>query len=217
MAEHFIAEPQKVTFLPFPSITSAMPRWLSGKASAWQCRRGRRHGFDPWVGKIPWRRKWQPTPVFLVGESQGQRSLVGYSAWSHKELDRAEHGHTTSFSIWEVPSFRLDRKSVLNRGKPDFPQGILLPFEDTANVTFWTLYIILVIELAMAKTGTWGGDYLLSSFGLLEMRIRGSHPVKQPWRKYPQSQSTAMKKTFSQSITTTSCKEKTAFAGCLET
>ena len=36
-------------------------------------------GFDPWVGKIPWRRKWQRTPVFLPGEFQGQRSLVGYS------------------------------------------------------------------------------------------------------------------------------------------
>ena len=44
-----------------------------------QCRR---HRFNPWVGKIPWRRKWQPTPVFLPGESHGQRSLVGYSPWS---------------------------------------------------------------------------------------------------------------------------------------
>ena len=41
--------------------------------------RGKRHGFDPWVGKIPWRRAWQPTPVFLPGESHGQRSLVSYS------------------------------------------------------------------------------------------------------------------------------------------
>ena len=37
------------------------------------------HGFDPWVGKIPWRRTREPTPVFLPGEAQGQRSLVGYS------------------------------------------------------------------------------------------------------------------------------------------
>ena len=43
--------------------------------------------FDPWVGRIPWRRKWQPTPVFLPGEFHGQRSLVGYSPWSHKESD----------------------------------------------------------------------------------------------------------------------------------
>ena len=43
--------------------------------------------FDPWVGKIPWRRKWQPTPVFLLGESYGQRSLAGYSPWGCKESD----------------------------------------------------------------------------------------------------------------------------------
>ena len=42
-------------------------------------RRHKNHGFHPWVVKIPWRRKWQPTPVFLPEESQGQRSLVGYS------------------------------------------------------------------------------------------------------------------------------------------
>ena len=46
---------------------------------------GGRPGFDPWVGKTPWRRVRQPTPVFLPGESHGQRSLVGYSPWDHKE------------------------------------------------------------------------------------------------------------------------------------
>ena len=50
-----------------------------GKEPACQCRRHKRHGFDPWVGKIPWRRKWQSTPALLPGESCGQRSLVGYS------------------------------------------------------------------------------------------------------------------------------------------
>ena len=45
-------------------------------------------------GKIPWRRKWQPTPVFLPGKSHGQRSLVDYSPWCHKELDTAEHTNT---------------------------------------------------------------------------------------------------------------------------
>ena len=43
--------------------------------------------FDPWVVKIPWRREWLPTPVFLPGEFNGQRSLAGYSPWGHKELD----------------------------------------------------------------------------------------------------------------------------------
>ena len=55
--------------------------WCSGKESVCQCRGS---GFDPWVEKIPWRREWQPTPVFLPGEFRGQRSLVGYSPWGHK-------------------------------------------------------------------------------------------------------------------------------------
>ena len=51
---------------------------------------------DPWVGKIPWRRKWKPTSVFLPGKSHGQRSLVGYSPWGHKELDTTEWLHFQS-------------------------------------------------------------------------------------------------------------------------
>ena len=46
-----------------------------------------RQGFDPWIGKIPWKRAQQPTPGFLPGEPHGQRSLVGYSPWGCKELD----------------------------------------------------------------------------------------------------------------------------------
>ena len=45
---------------------------------------------DSWVGKIPWRREWLPTPVFLLGEFHGQRSLAGYSPWCCKELDTTE-------------------------------------------------------------------------------------------------------------------------------
>jgi len=63
----------------------------SGKESACQCKRYRRHRFNPWVGKIPWRRKLQPSSVFLPGEFHGQRSLVGYSPQHHKELDMTEH------------------------------------------------------------------------------------------------------------------------------
>ena len=51
---------------------------------------GRRPGFDPWVGKIPWGREWLPTPVFLPGESQGQRSLEGHRPWDHKETDTTD-------------------------------------------------------------------------------------------------------------------------------
>ena len=55
-----------------------------------QCRRFRRCGFDPWVRKIPWKRAWLPTPVFLPVKSHGLRSLVGYSPCGCKELDTAE-------------------------------------------------------------------------------------------------------------------------------
>ena len=63
------------------------PGGTSDKKPSWQCRRP---GFNPWVGKIPWRKAWQPTPVFLPGESHGQRSLAGYSAWVCKESDITE-------------------------------------------------------------------------------------------------------------------------------
>ena len=67
-----------------------LPRWHSGKESACWCRRHRRDKFDPWVSKIPWRRKWQPTPISLPGQPHGQRSLVGCSSWGHKELKTTE-------------------------------------------------------------------------------------------------------------------------------
>ena len=84
------------------------PRWLSSKESACQCSRRRRPGFDPWVRKMPWRRKWQLTPVFLPGESQGQRSLADYSPRGHKELEMTEraracthtHTHTHTHTQW---------------------------------------------------------------------------------------------------------------------
>ena len=59
------------------------PWWLSGKEYAFQCKRCR---FNPWVGKMPWRGKWQPTPVFLPGQSHRLRSLAGYSPWCRKRV-----------------------------------------------------------------------------------------------------------------------------------
>ena len=100
-------------------------------------------GFDPWVRKIPWKREWQPTPVFLPGEFHGQRSLVDYSAWSLKEVDTTE---------WlTLPTFLgLERKKnplgiwanfPLNKGKLyhhyTFWQQWFTPEnkEDTLNIT----------------------------------------------------------------------------------
>ena len=80
------------------------PWWLKQLSVCLQCRRP---GFDPWVRKIPWRRKWQSTPVLLSGKSHGQRSLVGHSLWGCKKSDTTErlHFHFLLLSIsdmWET-------------------------------------------------------------------------------------------------------------------
>ena len=81
----FISYPVYGTYLG--QNIAGISRWFSGKESTCQCRRC---GLDLCVRMIPWRRKWQSTPVFLPGESHGQRSLAGYSPWGHKELDTVE-------------------------------------------------------------------------------------------------------------------------------
>ena len=79
--------------LQYSSVASLWVRQLSVRL---QCGRA---GFNPWVGKIPWRRKWQPTPVLLPGESHGGRSLIGYSPWGRKDWDTTERLHFTSLHL----------------------------------------------------------------------------------------------------------------------
>ena len=99
-----------------------LPRWLSGKESAcWH----KRCGFYPWVEKIPWRRKWQPNPVFLPGKSHGQRSLAGYSPWDCKESDmteQTEHAHTDTGHIHlnTVTTLVKPRKTMSKHGYQTF-------------------------------------------------------------------------------------------------
>ena len=74
----------------------------SSKESACQCRRLKRTGFNRWVRKIPWSRKWQYTPALLPGNFHGQRRLVGYSPWGHKELRHdwaTEHTRTSMCTL----------------------------------------------------------------------------------------------------------------------
>ena len=86
-----IMKSQWLCLLFFRSYAGTLlPRWLSGKKSACQSKKCRRHPLDPWVGKIPWRRKWQSTTIFLPRKSCGQRSLMGYSPQSRKESDKTE-------------------------------------------------------------------------------------------------------------------------------
>ena len=65
--------------------------------------------FNLWSGQIPWRRKWQPTPVFLPEKSLGQRSLTGYSSWGHEESDMTEYTH-------------IYTHTKPNKTQPNFPE-----------------------------------------------------------------------------------------------
>ena len=109
----------------------------SGKESTCQCRRCKRHGLDPWVRKIPWRRKWQPTPVFLPGESHERRSLVGYSPRGCKESDMTER-LTLSLSLHRCSQPQRGARGLQNlalafqfparRQRPAFcPRFVLFP------------------------------------------------------------------------------------------
>ena len=76
--------------MPVPTHVQGFPGDISGKEPAFQCQRHKRLEFSPSVGKIPWRRAWQPTPTFFPEESHGQRRLVSYSPEGCKESDTTE-------------------------------------------------------------------------------------------------------------------------------
>ena len=123
------------------NINRALPRWHSGKESACQCRR---HGLGPWVGKIPWRKKWQPTPVFLPGESHRQRSLVGYSPCGCQELDKTEEA-------LPIHGFHIHRSTD---PEPDCPT----PFytRDSRIRGFWYPQGRVTAVLELGPCGFWG-------------------------------------------------------------
>ena len=81
------------------------PRWISGERTRLQRRRHRRRGFDPCVGKIPWRRAWRPPPVLPPGESHGQRSLVGLQPTGSQRVGH-NYTHTSKEKFYSSPRKR---------------------------------------------------------------------------------------------------------------
>ena len=100
-----------------------LPRWHSGKESACQCRRCKRLGFNPWGGKIPWSRKWQPTPVFLPRKFQGQNILAGYRPWGHKESDPTEHTHLFIFCFVKIMHFKVKLRNAAPKLEKSNPRN----------------------------------------------------------------------------------------------
>ena len=116
--------------LHLTSVGSGQPSWpplahsintAPRVESAYQSRIHRSCGFDPWIRKIPWKRKWQPTLVFLPGKFHGQKSLAVYSPWDHKELDMTElslthaHTHTGAFMY---PCFTIQAGKMRHSAQP---------------------------------------------------------------------------------------------------
>ena len=99
-------------------------------------RRCKRHGFNPWVRKISWRRKWQPTPIFLSGKSPGQRSLAGYSPWGHKSV---RHNLATkqqqSFTTRKAAPVHFRMLNIPGLCPPDASSSILPAVMTTQNVS----------------------------------------------------------------------------------
>ena len=164
------------------SIYIGIPRWLSSKESACQCRRHRRCRFNSCVRKTPWRNKWQPTPIFLLGNSHGQTSLVGYSPWGRQESNMTEHHithtHITSSSIhlligtWVLPCLGLLKIMLL-----------------------WTLRCMYLFKLVFSffwytsKSGT-TGSYSSSIFSFWETSMLFSvvaAPIYIPTNRVPGS------------------------------
>ena len=95
-----VTKTKTLTLLQHYYLASQMAQVVKNlPASAGDVKRCR---LDPWVGKIPWSRKRQPTPVFLPGESHGQRSLVGYSPWGHKESDATQWPSLQFCCLWVI-------------------------------------------------------------------------------------------------------------------
>ena len=111
------------------------PGSASGKESTCQCRRCKRCRFDLCVGKIPWRQKLQPTPVFLPGEFQGQRNLEGYSPGGHKRIGR-DWACMHWLSVQDLSSHLSSQPSFLEKTHPSFCLQRLLEQLPGVWVTF---------------------------------------------------------------------------------
>ena len=122
----------------------------SGKEPTCQWRRCKRHWFDPWVEKSPWRRAWQPTPVFLPEEFYGQRNPVGYSSWGCKELNTTE---VTLHACTQV-SIRMSCPSLYH------PMTNVKPIPPHQNLT--ESYFLSRVRWPEEKVSSYPGPSLLN-------------------------------------------------------
>ena len=126
------------------------------------CLQSRRPRFDPWVGKICWRRKWPPTPVFWPGEFHGERSLAGYSPWGRKEQDTAEQ-----------ISLNFQKEQELGCDFAKVPCAHAQAFSHIQQfVILWTVAYQAPLPMLFTRNKFWSGLLFSSPGNLLPQRIK---------------------------------------------
>ena len=118
-----------------PNVHWSFPGGAMGKNLPAKHRRRNRSAFDPWVGKSPWSRKWQCTPIFLPGKSHSQSSLVGYSPWGHP---------VGTHTMFTAALFIIIAKTVSHSVISD-------------SVTPWTLALQAPLSMEFSRQECWGG------------------------------------------------------------
>ena len=108
------AKNDSITTVSFPHYSGAAPLVAQLVKNPPANAADKRHGLDPRVRKIPWRRKWQPTPVLLPGEVCGQRNLTGYSPGSQRVGHDWEHTHTYTLGLFHSETQQLDKGMAFN-------------------------------------------------------------------------------------------------------
>ena len=173
VGEHTLSGPTSALFfhrvpgdLRFGDGGGYGPHWASLMMQQWKkiihvpCRICRRHSFHPWFGKIPWRRKWQPTPVFLPGESHGQSSLVAYCPGGVQRVThRWAHVHTCS-----VMSNSLQAHG-LQHARPPCPSPTPRAYSNSCPLSQWchpTILSSVVPFSSHLQSFPASGDFLVS-------------------------------------------------------
>ena len=124
------------TCIPHLGDITNTPRWCSGKESTCRCL--------PWSGKIPWRRTWQPIPIFLPGKSQGQKKTGGYSPWDYKELDMTERLIRLLWPISNIPKVSKAHERCISTHTSSSPTSLLTFFDSWNQPTLLSLSVTSV-------------------------------------------------------------------------
>ena len=130
-----------------PYVCLGFPGAANGKDPACQCRRLRKCGFDPWVRMIPWRRARQPAPVFLPGESHGQKSLAGDSPWGHKESDTAERLNTAAARVFM--RVYIFFSGIFSEGQTSCSS--ILKYSHVSFIRTRTFSYVIIVHLSIRK------------------------------------------------------------------